>query len=274
MNRCRREILALPPVTARQYWSYDSPGSSVPILYGFSPSVVPIPPDWGPNQQVVGYWFLGCGQDFEPEEGLAQFLANGPRPVCIGFGSMVEHDQEQVTRIVVRALRATDGRAILLDGWSQLGSGDLPDTIYSTQEVPHDWLFPRLAVAVHHDGAGTTAAALRAGIPSVVVPMFGDQFFWARRVEELGAGPAPLPRRRLTAESLAWAVGRALSDREMEERAGQLGGRILQEDGVGAAVRLIETYAREGHFQSSGGKSRSDCTGRSSCIRAGGLQRD
>jgi sterol 3beta-glucosyltransferase len=145
-------------------------------------------------------------------------------------------------------LRETGQRGILLGGWSDLGSGDLPDFIFRVDAVPHDWLFPRVAAVVHHGGAGTTAAALRAGVPGVVVPWFADQFFWGWRVQELGAGPKPISRNKLTAAKLAGAIKQAVSDEAIQRNAGQLGRQIRAEDGVGTVVRLIEAFAREGHF--------------------------
>jgi sterol 3beta-glucosyltransferase len=124
----------------------------------------------------------------------------------------------------------------------------LPDSILRVGAVPHDWLFPRMAAVIHHGGAGTTAAGLRAGVPSVVVPSFGDQFFWGWRVGELGVGPKPIPRVKLTAAKLAGAIRQAVSDEGMRGKAAQVGRQIDAEDGVGNAVALIEAFAREGSF--------------------------
>lgn len=248
VNQCRKEILDLRPMKAREYWPLDSARGSTSLIYGYSPAVVPKPPDWGNNQQIAGYWFLDTQEGYRPETALLDYLEDSPPPVYVGFGSMVDHEQEAINQLVIDALRETGQRGILLGGWSELGSGDLPDFIFRVDAVPHDWLFPRMAAVVHHGGAGTAAAALRAGVPSVVVPWFGDQFFWGWRGQELGVGPKPIPRNKLTAAKLARAIQQAVSDEVIKRKAAQLGQQILAEDGVGTAVRLIEAFACEGHL--------------------------
>jgi sterol 3beta-glucosyltransferase len=248
VNQCRGEILDLRPMTAREYWPLDSARSATSLIYGFSAAVIPKPPDWTDNQQVSGYWFLDTANGYQPPTRLLDFLENGPPPVYVGFGSLVDHQKEAIDHILVHALRETGQRGILLGGWSDLGSGDLPDSILRVDAVPHDWLFPRMAAVVHHGGAGTTAAGLRAGVPSVVVPSFGDQFFWGWRVRALGAGPKPIPRNKLTAAKLASAIQQAVGDQAIRRNAAQLSRQIRAEDGVGSAVRLIEAFARQGGF--------------------------
>jgi sterol 3beta-glucosyltransferase len=248
VNQCRIEVLDLRPMKAREYWPLDSARGSASLIYGYSPAVIPKPSDWSENQQITGYWFLDTAEGYRPEPALLDFLADGPPPVCVGFGSMVDHERQAVNQIVIDALRETGQRGVLLSGWGELGAGRLPDSVFRVDFVPHDWLFPRLAAVVHHGGAGTTAAGLRAGVPSVVVPLFGDQFFWGWRVQELGAGPKPIPRNELTAARLAGAIRQAVGDEVMKRKAAELGRQIRAEDGVGSAVRLIDTFARQGHF--------------------------
>ncbi len=251
VNECRQSILQLPPMSALEYWSVDSPRHGSPILYGYSAHVVPKPPDWCDKQQISGYWFLDRADGYRPEKGLSNFLAKGQPPIYVGFGSIVDHEREQVTRAVLGALRQTGLRAVLLGGWSDLGAEGTPAFVHRVEAVPHDWLFPRVAAAVHHGGAGTTAAGLRAGIPNVIVPSFGDQFFWGSRVHELGVGPEPIPRDGLTASSLAQAIERAVEDSDMKRRACELGRLIRNEDGIMTAVRLIGVFGREGRFRPS-----------------------
>ena len=248
VNQCRKEILDLRPMKAREYWPLDSAQGSTPLIYGYSPAVIPKPPDWGANQQIAGYWFLDTEENYQPETALLDFLTNGPPPVYIGFGSMIDHEREEISQLVINSLRESGQRGILLGGWSELGSEDLPEFIFRVDYVPHDWLFPRMSAVVHHGGAGTTAAALRAGVPSVVVPWFADQFFWGWRVQELGVGPKPISRKKLTSAKLVGAIKQAVSDETLERQAAQLGQQIRAEDGVGFAVKLIEAFAREGHF--------------------------
>jgi sterol 3beta-glucosyltransferase len=243
VNACRREVLDLPPLSAAYYWRLDTASATVPIIYGYSPSAIPRPPDWGDYQQITGYWFLDGAQNYEPPAELADFLEAGPPPVYVGFGSMVDHEREDMTRLVVEALGQAGQRAILLSGWSDLGSAVLPDFILRIDFVPHDWLFPRVAAVVHHGGAGTTAAGLRAGIPNVVVPFFADQPFWGWRVHKLGVGPKWIPRKKLTAAKLAAAIRQAVNDSTMIQRAEELGKRIRAEDGVRTAVQLVEQFA-------------------------------
>ncbi len=144
---------------------------------------------------------------------------------------MVRRDAEAITEIVLKALAIANRRGVLSLGWGGLSRGDLPDSVIQIDDAPHDWLFPKMAAVVHHGGAGTTAAGLRAGVPSVVIPFFGDQWFWGWRVAELGAGPAPIPRRKLTAGLLARAIEFATTDRHVRERAAGLGRLIRAERG-------------------------------------------
>jgi sterol 3beta-glucosyltransferase len=247
-NACRKEILGLPPMNAFDYWSLDSPSGATPILYGYSPCVVPKPSDWSSNQQVTGYWFLDEVQAYQPPVDLLNFLEAGPAPVYVGFGSMVDHERREVTQLVVQALVQSGQRAVLLGGWSDLGATGLPDRIYRCQSLPHNWLFPRMAAVVHHGGAGTTAAGLRAGKPTVIVPFFADQFFWGWCVHQLGAGPNAIPRQKLSAEKLADAIHQAVNDKRNQQSAARLGEIIRAENGLENAVQLIERYANTGHF--------------------------
>jgi UDP:flavonoid glycosyltransferase YjiC (YdhE family) len=159
--------------------------------------------------------------------------------VSVGFGSTIDADPEEITTCVLRALRRAGLRGILLTGWGGIGDTDLPDEVFKTGEVPHDWLFGRVRAAVHRGGTGTTAALLRAGVPTVVVPFTPDQAFWGWRVAALGAGPEPVPRARLSAGLLAGAIRRATTDPGMKERARLLGERIRAENGVSRAVEAF-----------------------------------
>ncbi len=216
----------------------------LPVLYGFSPTVIPKPTDWPPWIHVTGYWFLDRPSDWKPPEELVDFLKSGTPPVYIGFGSMSQIDPEEATDIVLEALRITRQRGILGTGWSGLGKADLPPEVFRIESIPHDWLFPRISVVVHHGGAGTTATGLRFGIPSIITPLFGDQFFWAKRVYALGAGPAPIPKGKISKEILANAINEALHNKNILIRAEQLGEIIRSENGIGKAVEIVEEYNR------------------------------
>ncbi len=241
INRARRKTFGLPPLSARLPRRFLRP--SVPFLYCFSPHVVPPAPDWDRNIHVTGFWFLDRDPDWQPPERLRDFLAAGPPPVFVGFGSMMDREPEALARLVLEALARSGQRGILAKGWGGLGAVAESDRVlFLTEAVPHDWLFPRTAAVVHHGGAGTTAAGLRAGTPTVVVPYFGDQPFWGRRVRDLGVGAGPVPRKQLTAERLAETL-RAANDPLVRSRAAELGARIRAENGIARAVEVLERIA-------------------------------
>ncbi|WP_431856187.1 glycosyltransferase [Azospirillum sp.] len=240
INRARRSVLGLPPMPLA------GPGPRMmreepPLLYAHSPQVLPKPADWPAFCQVTGFWFLDEGAGWEPPVSLRRFLDDGPPPVYVGFGSMGGYDPAATTALVLEALG--DRRAVLSAGWGGLDATALPPTVYGLEAAPHDWLFPRMAAVVHHGGAGTTAAALRAGVPGFVVPFLGDQPFWGARVHALGVGPAPLSRAELTPSRLAAALA-LMDDPDMRARAVDLGARIQAEDGVATAVRILEAAVR------------------------------
>jgi sterol 3beta-glucosyltransferase len=239
--KARREVLGLGPAPFFGPFRSDRLAGS-PVLCGWSSHVIPKPSDWHPGIHVTGYWYLDEPSDWTPPPGLEAFLSNGPRPIYVGFGSMSHRDPAATTRLVFDAIRMSGQRAVVHTGWGGLGGGDLPKDVFLAGSVPHAWLFPRMAAVVHHAGAGTTAAGFRAGVPSLLVPFHGDQPFWGGLTAGLGVGPAPITRKRLTAERLAASITSALSDAPMRKKAAALGGKIRQEDGVAQAVRLIETH--------------------------------
>ena len=213
------------------------------LLYCYSAAVAPPPADWGSWIDVTGYWFLDRATDWSPPPALEEFLADGPPPIYIGgFGNMTNRDPRELARIVANGLAMTSRRAVVLTGWGGLQPSELPREIFSIDWVPFDWLFPRVAAVVHHGGAGTTAASLRAGRPTIIVPFFLDQFFWGKRVFKLGAGPRPIPRKRLEARTLATAIQTATSDPNMQLRAAELGALIRAEDGVRRAVATFDRH--------------------------------
>jgi UDP:flavonoid glycosyltransferase YjiC (YdhE family) len=239
----RRKVLGIP---AAPFWGpyHSARTKGLPILYGFSPSVIPAPPDWGEDTHVTGYWFLDEAVGWTPPPALTDFLDSGSSPVYIGFGSMSNRSPEATADLVLRALRQTGQRAILLSGWGGMWKTNLPESIFMIDSIPHSWLFPRMAAIVHHGGAGTTAAGLSAGVPSVTVPFFGDQPFWGRRISDLGVGPEPIPRNKLTAERLAGAMQQAVTNQEMHQRAADLGKKIQSENGVLNAVEIIQRLGK------------------------------
>lgn len=213
------------------------------VLYGYSQEIVPRPSCWSESEVVTGYWFHDEGAAWQPPAALEQFLAAGPAPIYVGFGSMLSEDAEHITREILRAVEIAGVRAILARGWGALAGlpAGLEDRVLVIDEAPHDWLFPKVALAVHHGGAGTTAAAARAGIPTVVVPFFGDQPFWAWCLGRLGVAPPRLSPHRLTAERLAAAISAASAD-GMRQRARDLGKRLRREDGVAMAIDTLACW--------------------------------
>lgn len=207
---------------------------TAPVLCAFSATVVPRPTDWGPNVHMTGFWHHEQSQWQAPRR-LLSFLEDGPPPVYVGFGSMRTEDPRATEHLVRTALRRLGLRGVL--------AGD-PATsekdMLVVGDTPHDWLFPRMAAVVHHGGAGTTAAALRAGVPSLVCPFFGDQAYWAGRVHSLGAGPEPLPARHLSLPALAQRL-RTLVTESVQARAARRIGRSLRaEDGATRACRVLD----------------------------------
>jgi sterol 3beta-glucosyltransferase len=240
INKWRREQLRLPPLGTNYPRPYRQ--QQAPILYGFSPHVIPKPADWGDNVNITGYWFLDSATDWQPPPKLVGFLEDGDPPIYIGFGSMNTHDPEKTADTVLQALALTKQRGVLLAERDGLSTFDSSNNLFVIQSVPFDWLFPRMAAVVHHGGSGTTSAGLRAGVPSVVVPFFMDQPFWGQRVADLGVGPRPIPIKRLSAERLVAGITTAITDQEVRKRATALGKRICAEDGVSKAVEVIDRY--------------------------------
>ncbi len=212
------------------------------ILYAYSPSLLPRSAAWPQGIQVCGNWFFSEAKTWHAPEALQAFLDAGEPPIYIGFGSMLGDDAEALSKIIYEGLRRSGRRAIIATGWGGMAppKGNA-DNIHVIQAAPHDWLFPRVAMAVHHGGAGTTAATIRAGIPSVVIPFFGDQPFWAWRLAENGIAPPALNRKALTPEVFAQAIGQA-SMSSMQDAARAMAGRINAEDGVARAIDLLEDW--------------------------------
>ena len=234
-NEIREKELGLPPMPRWGVFT-DYFKRREPILMAFSQHVLPRSADWTPNIHLTGYWYLNDADQYEPPSGLVAFLQAGPPPVYIGFGSMNNEDPAETTRLVLRALELSGQRGVLLSGWGGLDTAQLPPSVFHLSSTSHHWLLPQMAAVVHHGGAGTTAAGLRSGVPSIVVPFFGDQPFWANRVHALGAGPKPIARRNLSAENFAAAIKTAVTDQTMRQRAADIGRKLNEEDGVGNMV--------------------------------------
>lgn len=209
------------------------------VFHPISPHVLPRPPGWPAHLHFTGYWFLGPPPGWSPPVELVRFLEAGEPPVYIGFGSIPNQEPRAAFALIARALERSGQRGVVYGGWGGLYGAGAGNRVMVIESVPHEWLFPHTKAVVHHGGAGTTAAGLRAGVPNVVVPFFADQPFWGWRVAALGAGPAPLLRQRLTAERLASAIEQATNDPVMRRRANEIGERLRAEDGIAQTIELI-----------------------------------
>jgi sterol 3beta-glucosyltransferase len=250
LSRWRQEVLGLP---AR--FAFADPfaigGRPIPVLYAFSRHLVPPPSDWPSHVTVTGYWFTDHEESLGLPADLERFLAAGPPPVYIGFGSMTGRDPEKLTQTIVDAVRLAGVRAVIATGWGGLAASEGASDVYVIRSASHTELFPRCAAVVHHGGSGTTHAGLRAGRPTIVCPVAMDQPFWGVRVQAAGAGPEPIPHRALTgpdgAGRLASAIRTAISDSGIGRAASDLGVAISQEHGVQSAIGVIESVISEWH---------------------------
>nr|WP_221375174.1 glycosyltransferase [Actinoplanes polyasparticus] len=216
------------PAQVREPW---------PVFHGFSPAVVPRPADWPANVHVTGYWWPAEPAGWQPPDVLVDFLQAGPPPVFVGFGSMTP-GHEHLPGVVAAAVARAGARAVVQSGWA--GLGPIGDDLLVVGDLPHDWLFPRTAAVVHHAGAGTTGAGLRAGVPAVAVPVLLDQPFWAGRLHDLGVAPPPLLMAELTAETLGDALRSSLTQPSCRDRAAILARQLATEDGAEAVLQFVE----------------------------------
>jgi sterol 3beta-glucosyltransferase len=233
-NDARGTVLGLPP--RRKPWTNQ------PMLYGISPSLLPRPADWPSNAYICGQWLRPVNH-WDPPQSLKDFLVEGDAPIYIGFGSMVGFARNALLDAVVAAV--AERRALFYPGWSGTQDLQLPNNFFVLDDTPHDWLFPRTSLIIHHGGSGTTHSAARSGIPSIVLPFAGDQPFWAERLRLLGVTPDYTSVRQISATSLARAIDIAGSA-QMRARAASLGETMRTEDGLASAVKTIEVLLHTG----------------------------
>lgn len=210
-------------------------------LYAYSSHVVPVPPDWPDTVAVTGYWFLGGDDAWQPDPQLLRFVEGDERPVYVGFGSMPGIDPASLTKLVIEALAKAGKRGVLAVGGGALRADFGVSHAHFVDDAPHAKLFPLMSACVHHGGAGTTGAALRAGKPNIICPFFGDQPFWARRIADLGVGPTSIGARDLSADWLAAAIAEATRNPLIQQRANELGEAIRIEDGVASAIGFLRS---------------------------------
>ena len=240
INKFRTKTLHLDPISP--LWGFQLLSRlRIPFSYLWSETLIPKPYDWNSHLNITGFSFLPLASSYTPPPDLVSFLDAGPAPIYIGFGSIVVDDPQALTNMILEAVKTVGVRAIISKGWGGVGIGEVPDSVYLIGNCPHDWLFQRVAAVVHHGGAGTTAAGIAAGRPTVIVPFFGDQPFWGQMMARAGAGPVSVPYKDLTAEILAESITFALQP-EVIEKAHDMALQIGEEDGSGGAAMDIQEH--------------------------------
>jgi len=248
VNDFRRNTLNLAPFPKSSGMLFTADKKPIPILHGFSPHIVPRPSDW-PEQAIVnGYWFLGQLVDWKPPSRLKTFLDAGEAPVYIGFGSMAGRNPRRLADIAIEALTKAKLRGILATGWGGLEAYQLPKNILKIDSAPHEWLFPRMSAIVHHGGAGTTGAALRAGKPMTICPFMADQPFWGACIHALGAGPKPIPQKKISVRRLTSAFHEMSHNATMRRRAKEIGQLIQDENSIKNTVEVIEDVFKRNRY--------------------------
>jgi UDP:flavonoid glycosyltransferase YjiC (YdhE family) len=242
INRFRNKELGLEEINMLR-----APGMlqrmRVPHTYCWSPALIPKPKDWGQHISISGFYFLNLATNYTPDPDLKAFLAAGPPPVYIGFGSIVLDDPNAMTKTLFEAVEKSGQRALVSKGWGGMGADELgkPDNVFMLGNVPHDWLFKQVSAVVHHGGAGTTAAGITAGRPTLVVPFFGDQPFWGAMVHRAGAGPEPIPHKQLTSDNLAEGIKICLKP-ESQNKAHELAAKIAKEKGSDVGAQSFHQF--------------------------------
>ncbi|MDJ0588568.1 MAG: glycosyltransferase [Pleurocapsa sp. MO_226.B13] len=237
-NKSQNNPVSLTPASQLQA------KSGMPIIYGYSEHLFSRPSEWSDNIHITGSWTLEEPQWTAPLD-LINFIESGKPPLYVGFGSIKDLKKFQETiEIVLKALELSNQRAVIAMGWNSLDLNQtLPKNVFLIDKAPHTWLFPKMAAVIHHGGAGTTAAGLSAGKPTIIIPHAADQPAWGRRVYELGVGSKPIFKTELTAERLAGAIAFALEP-QVVAKASKLGEKLRKEDGVDRAVRIIDSYLK------------------------------
>lgn len=241
-----RHNLGLVPSSLHSY--HQARTRSWPVIHGYSGHIVARPDDWLPHWHQTSYWWPDDDETWLPPQELADFLDSGPAPVFVGLGSTATSTGRELSETIAAAIHGAGVRAVVQRGWAGLvGRGE---NVISVDDVPHSWLFPKMAAVIHHCGAGTAAAALRAGVPSIPVPGIMDQPFWANRLAQLGAACTPLPRSSLGAQELSASIVRVVGEPRYREETQRLSRLVRDEDGAGAAVAviaaLLDTTTKDG----------------------------
>lgn len=241
INRWRTKTLGLKPQSLMGPFNRMQRKKTV-VINGFSRHVVPPPPDWGSHNHLTGYWYAKP-TDWQAPQSLIDYINAGEAPIFVGFGSMPIRKPVETLNIILAAARSSGVRLVLHRGWAGLEAASMPEFVFPVGFTDYGWLFPRMAATVHHGGAGTTAYALRAGVPSLVIPFLFDQFFWGRRIAELGVGPRAIPFKRLNENQLSEAFTKLTAQASIRQKAAVLGQQLQGEDGVSHAIRILQDLA-------------------------------
>lgn len=228
--------------------TFDDLLSPILNVIPISPEVYPENRLWEDKNKVVGYWFSDEYEEYEPSERLVNFLKKGIPPIVITLGAMGFESSEEKTKldILVKSINNTEMRAIIQGFTKTLEGYPLPDNILSVESIPHSWLFRQAYCVIHHGGFGTTASAIKAGVPSIVIPHVLDQYFWANRVYELGIGVKPVTAKDLNEKNLTEAITILKNNYiEVSSSVKVLGEKVSEEDGLAITVKLIEDILYE-----------------------------
>ncbi len=229
---------------SKLFWPFKPSSTRVhtPLIFAISPQILPMPKEWStPHIHQTGYFFLE-EQNYNPPPELENFLKSGKPPLCMTFGSMVNPDVQRVTQSILEAAIHLGERIIILTGWGGWQPDVRNEDTFFIESAPHSWLFQQCKLVIHHGGAGTTAAGLKAGTPEIIIPHAADQPFWGSRIAEIGVGPAPIPVKKVTTEKLISALQNTNSE-EIRNKAAQISLQIQSENGIEKAISIIEKHA-------------------------------
>ncbi len=237
VDEWQQKALGLPPLRWRRDLRHLR---QLPHLLGYSTAVLPRPDDWPSTAHVTGYWFLDANTDhYQPGDALRAFLDAGEPPVAIGFSSQVGKNAAAITEAVVEAVADAGVRALLITGFGGIKRADFPGNMLPVATVPYEWMLPRVSALVHHGGAGSTASALRFGVPNGAVTFGFDQPLWGQRIQAIGAGPAPIAASTLTTASLSHMLRELTTNQALRAGAEAVGRQLRSEDGIASAVSTI-----------------------------------
>ncbi|MEU5582579.1 glycosyltransferase [Streptomyces huasconensis] len=246
IEQWRSQTLGLPPREGFLDFRRRADGSPTPVLHIFSPHVIPPADDWPDTVHTAGFWHLPPAPGWRPPDDLVRFLEAGEKPVFVGFGSTLSPDPQATARVVLEGVRASGQRAVVVEGWGGIQVTDYGDDILTVEDVPYAWLLPRVRAVVHAGGPGSYNDALRAGIPQVICAFETNQRMWGEHLHRLGVAPPPVMQRELTPEGLAADIRHAVTDPGIAAAAARFGTLLGAEDGLGAAVRVLEKVHAEG----------------------------